>query len=546
VLAKATLIILVSANLLFVWRRLLSFLRYFQQEEYNNTRFIAWIKTNKAFDTRASLILVLALLGHLVVPGSGASLLLGMVAAGALIFVGYVLEGDPRTTGKIKLNMTERATKTAWVAYGMLAVIGLLPLMGLWWSCCTSGGPTITSAAIAGIIMAQLTPAALMLATILLSPAEKRLQQYYYADAQRILKEVDPFIIGITGSYGKTGAKAALGDLLTQTLGSTFWPKKSINTVMGITRTIRETMRPHHKYAVIEMGAYNIGSIKRLCEFTPPKAALVTAVGIMHLERFGTPENVYKAKSEIAQALPLDGILVCNGDSPNARRMAEEHKRATTILYGFDLSKGPLDCFATDITYDDSGTSFVVHFKGQRYPGKTPLLGRPALSNVLGAFAMACALGAEPAFAVACMGNLPPVDNRLVLDKGSKVSYLRDAYNSNPTGFEAALDVLKQLPATRRVLITPGMIELGEMQFEENKRLARMAGSVCDLVYVVGPTNREALLAGLAEANFPRTKTIIADTRDEAFKVLAEQSAQGDLVLIENDLGDLHEGKVRL
>ena len=305
-------------------------------------------------------------------------------------------------------------------------------------------------------------------------------------------------------------------------------------------------MRPHNKYAVIEMGAYNIGSIKRLCEFTPPKAALVTAVGIMHLERFGNPENVYKAKSEIAQALPLDGILVCNGDSPNARRMAEEHKRATTILYGFDLSKGQLDCFATDITYDESGTSFVIHCKGQRYPGKTPLLGRPALSNVLGAFAMACALGAEPAFAVACMGNLPPVDNRLVLDKGSKVSYLRDAYNSNPTGFEAALDVLKQLPATRRVLITPGMIELGEMQFEENKRLARMAGSVCDLVYVVGPTNREALLAGLAEANFPRTKTIIADTRDEAFKVLAEQSAQGDLVLIENDLGDLHEGKVRL
>lgn len=536
---------LVSANLLFGWRRLLSFLRYFQQEEYNNPRFIAWIKANRAFDTRASLILILALIGHLLFSGSGASLLLGLGAAGALLVVAYILEGDPRSTGKIKLTMTDRATKTAWVAYGMLAIIGLIPLMGLWCSCCTSGGPTITSAAVTGIIMAQLTPAALMLATILLSPAEKRVQQHYYADAQRILKENDPFIIGITGSYGKTGAKAALGDLLTQTLGSTFWPKKSINTVMGITRTIRETMRPHHKYAVIEMGAYNIGSIKRLCDFTPPKAALVTAVGIMHLERFGSPENVYKAKSEIAQALPPDGILVCNGDSANARRMAEEHKRATTLLYGFDLSKGQLDCFATDVAYDESGTSFVIHFKGQRYPGKTPLLGRPALSNVLGAFTMACALGAEPTFAVACMGNLPPVDNRLVLDKGSKVSYLRDAYNSNPTGFEAALDVLKQLPATRRVLITPGMIELGDMQFEENKRLARMAGSVCDLVYVVGPTNREALLAGLAEANFPRTKTVIADTRDEAFKVLAEQSGQGDLVLIENDLGDLHEGKVR-
>ena len=543
-LAKLITITLIAAILLFTWRRTLSYLRYFQQEEYNATRFIDWIKSNRAYDTRGSLVLLVALIAHLIFPGSGASLLIALASAALLLFVANVVEGDPRTTGKIRLNMTQRATKTAWVAYAMLAIIGLIPL---WGSCCSCsrGSAPLTLTAICGILMAQLTPAALMLATKILSPAEKRLQQYYYNDAKRILAEVNPFVIGITGSYGKTGAKAALGDLLTQTLGSTFWPKKSINTVMGITRTIRETMRPHHKYAVIEMGAYNIGSIKRLCDFTPPKAALVTAVGIMHLERFGSPENVYMAKSEIAQALPEDGILVCNGDSPNARRMAEQHKRRTTLLYGFDLTKGPLDCFATDITYDENGTAFVVHYKGQRYPGRTPLLGRPALSNALGAFTMACALGAEPAFAVACMGNLPPVDNRLVLDKGASVSYLRDAYNSNPTGFEAALDVLKNLSATRRILITPGMIELGDQQYEENKRLARMAASVCDIVYVVGTTNREAILAGLTEADFPRTKTIIADTRDEAFKLLSEQSAGGDLVLIENDLGDLHEGKVR-
>ena len=543
-LAKLTTMILIVAILIFTWRRTLSYLRYFQQEEYNTTRFIAWITSNRAYDTRGSLILLLALIAHLIFPGSGASLLIALASAALLLFVANVLEEDPRTSGKIRLNMTQRATKTAWVAYAMLALIGLVPL---WSSCCSCshGSAPLTLTAICGILMTHLTPVALMLATKILSPAEKRLQDYYYNDAKRILAEVNPFIIGITGSYGKTGAKAALGDLLTQTLGSTFWPKKSINTVMGITRTIRETMRPHHTYAVIEMGAYNIGSIKRLCDFTPPKAALVTAVGIMHLERFGSPENVYTAKSEIAQALPEDGILVCNGDSPNARRMAEEHKRRTTLLYGFDLTKGPLDCFATDITYDENGTSFVIHYRGERYPGRTPLLGRPALSNALGAFTMACALGAEPAFAVACMGNLPPVDNRLVLDKGATVSYLRDAYNSNPTGFEAALEVLKNLPATRRILITPGMIELGDMQYEENKRIAQRAGSVCDLVYVVGTTNRDAILAGLAEAEFPRSKTIIADTRDEAFQLLGEQSAAGDLVLIENDLGDLHEGKVR-
>lgn len=543
-LAKITTLTLIVAILAFAWRRTLSYLRYFQQEEYNSTRFIAWIKSNRAFDTRGSLVLLLALIAHILFPGSGASFLIALLSAATLFVVAYVIEGDPRTTGKIRLNMTERATKTAWVAYGMLAILGVMPLFGLCCSC-SQGSAPLTLTALCGIVIAQVTPAALMLATKILSPAEKRLQKYYYDDAKRILADVNPFVIGITGSYGKTGAKAALGDLLTQTVGSTFWPKKSINTVMGITRTIRETMRPHHKYAVIEMGAYNIGSIRRLCEFTPPRAALVTAVGIMHLERFGSPENVYTAKSEIAQALPEDGLLVCNGDSPNARRMAEQHKRGTTLLYGFDLSKGPLDCFATDISYDEHGTSFVIHYKGERFPGRTPLLGRPALSNALGAFTMACALGAQPAFAVACMGNLPPVDNRLVLDKGSRVSYLRDAYNSNPTGFEAALDVLKNLPAQRRILITPGMIELGDMQHEENKRLATMASSVCDRIYVVGITNRDAILAGLTEANFPRTKTIIADTRDEAFNTLAEQSAEGDLVLIENDLGDLHEGKVR-
>ncbi len=377
-LAKVTTIILIASILRFAWRRTLSYMRYFQQEEYNATRFIAWLKSSRAFDTRGSLILLLALIAHLIFPGSSASLLIALAAAGTLIFVGDVLEGDPRRSGKIRLNMTQRATKTAWVAYGALAIIGLIPLWGLCCSC-SHGAPPLPLTPICGILIVQLTPVALMLATKLLSPAERSLQNYYYNDAKRILAETNPFVIGITGSYGKTGAKAALGDLLTQTLGSTFWPKKSINTVMGITRTIRETMRPHHKYAVIEMGAYNIGSIKRLCDFTPPKAALVTAVGIMHLERFGSPENVYKAKSEIAQALPEDGILVCNGDSPNARRMAEEHKRKTTLLYGFDLSKGPLDCFATDITYDENGTSFVIHYRGERYPGRTPLLGRPAL-----------------------------------------------------------------------------------------------------------------------------------------------------------------------
>ena len=537
--------ILAAGLLAFGWRRALSYLRYYQQEEYSSKRFWGWLKDKRAFDTRGSLVVVAVAVLTWAIPGRFLQLIVSILGAAALLAIVGYYEEDPRKVGKIKLSMTPRASKIAWVAFGAFALLTILPLC---FGCCTTchaARPAVTNLSLYAIFLVELPPFLLMLANTILWPAEKALQDRYYNDAKRILYEVDPFVIGITGSYGKTGAKAALGELLNQCLAPTFWPKKSINTVMGITRAIREDLTQQHSYAVMEMGAYNIGSIKRLCDFTPPKAALVTAVGIMHLERFGSPENVFIAKSEIAQALPADGILVCNGDSPNARRMAAQHANKKVLLYGLDTSAGSLDCHATDILFSEKGTSFVIHWKGSTYAGTTPLLGRPALLNILGAFTMACALGADPTYATACLANLEPVDNRLVLDRKQEISYLRDAYNSNPTGFEAALEVLKDLPATRRIVMTPGMVELGDQQFEQNKRLASIAASVADLFIVVGKINREALTAGLNSANFAKEKLVVVDTRDEAFSVISSRGAKGDLVLIENDLGDLLEGRVK-
>jgi UDP-N-acetylmuramoyl-tripeptide--D-alanyl-D-alanine ligase len=546
VVSKLSVIILVLGVLEFGHRRILTFLRYFQQEEYSTTRFTTWIRERRAIDTRGTAILASVGLLSIFFPGEWLSLLFSVLGAGALICVVRVLEEDPRRSGKIKLNMTQRASKITLVAFGCYAIAALIPIVAFCPSCCGSSERAVAYTALWGLVLVHSPALFLIIANKILWPAERALQERYYRDAQRILREVHPFVIGITGSYGKTGAKAALGDLLTQCLGPTFWPRKSINTVMGITRTIRETLKPYHRYAVIEMGAYQKGSIRRLCDFTPPQAALVTAVGIMHLERFGSPENVYLAKSEIAQAVPADGILVCNGDSPNARRMASEHKRATTLLYGLDQSAGPLDCYASDLSFDERGTSFTIHWRGESFRGRTPLLGRPALSNALGAFTMACALGASPAYAVACMANLEPVDNRLVFDRKPGTSFLRDAYNSNPTGFAAALEVLKDLPAKRRIVMTPGMIELGDQQSAENRRLAAMCAGVADMVIVVGRVNREAILAGLSDAAYPQEKIVTVDSRAEAFETLSDREQPGDLVLIENDLGDLHEGAVRL
>jgi UDP-N-acetylmuramoyl-tripeptide--D-alanyl-D-alanine ligase len=544
VLTKLASFLFLGCTLAFCSRRILAYLRYYQQEEYNERRFVAWLTANSAIDSRGTACASIVMLLSLFVARSGFNLLAALLGGAALIFIAYFIEEDPRRSGKLKLNMTQRARKIHLVSCVLIGVLAAPALLITTLLCPCS---PLLFGIFAGycILLIQSPPWILLPANKLLSPFEKRLQAYYLADAKRILAEVNPYIIGITGSYGKTGAKAALGDLLQQCLGPTFWPKKSINTVMGITRTVREELKAHHRYAVIEMGAYNIGSIKRLCDFTPPKAALVTAVGIMHLERFGSPENVYRAKSEIAQAVPSDGILVCNGDSPNARRMSRQYDKRTTLLYGLDLSAGHLDCYASDLRFDDQGSSFTIHWNGQQLATRTPLLGRPAVSNILGAFTLACALGAEPTYATAVIASMQPVDNRLVLDKSGSVSFLRDAYNSNPTGFASALEVLGGLEAQRRILITPGMIELGDLQYEENRRLAALAAEVCDIVIVVGKINRDALIAGLDDAQFELAKRRIVSSRDDAFELLRKEQCAGDLILIENDLPDLHENSVR-
>lgn len=536
--------IFLAGVLVFGWRRTLSYLRFYQQEGYSNTRFRSWLLDKRAFDTRGTLTAVSVAALSWLSYSPVLHFALSILGAGVLGVIVTLFEEDPRHSGKIRLVLTQRAHKMVWVSFGLFTVLTCIPL-ALTCTACNSASLPLTKAALAAVVLVQLPPLLLMLANTALWPAEKALQASLYDDAKGKLAEISPFVVGITGSYGKTGAKAALGELLNQCLGATFWPKKSINTVMGITRAIREELHPHHRYAVMEMGAYNIGSIKRLCEFTPPKAALVTSVGIMHLERFGSPENVYTAKSEIAQALPPDGILVCNGDSPNARRMAEQYSPPTTLLYGLNTSSGHLDCYATEISFSEKGTACTIHWKGEAFPAFTPLLGRPALLNILGAFTMACALGADPRYAVACLANLEPVDNRLVLDRSGTVSFLRDAYNSNPVGFEAALEVLQSLPATQRVVMTPGMIELGNQQFEQNRRIAARAAEVADIVIVVGKTNRDALLSGLRDAQYAEEKIVIVESREDAFAAVQDRCERGALVLIENDLGDLHEGKVR-
>ena len=271
----------------FAARRLLTYLHLFQQEEYDNRRFVAWWAGARAFDKRLSLTLLLIGIGELVA-GAHDPGWLWTGAAGLALIGAAALERDPRKDAKKKLAMTARAKRIYLIALALLAVVAAIVVL------------TIDSV-LGWLIPVQAVPFALVAANLLLAPAETRVQRRYWQEAHDKLLRLNPVVIGVTGSYGKTSVKHILGHIL-ESAAPTLITPGSVNTAMGIARIVRERLGSHHRF-VVEMGAYGIGSIRRLCELAPPQLGIVTAIGKAHYERFKTLEAVASAKFELAEAV---------------------------------------------------------------------------------------------------------------------------------------------------------------------------------------------------------------------------------------------------
>jgi UDP-N-acetylmuramoyl-tripeptide--D-alanyl-D-alanine ligase len=511
----------------FAWlaiRRLLAYLRYFQQEGYEHLRFLRWANVRSLTDPAFWVAMASAFL-----------FLVDPLTAVVLFTVGSIVLGvvqpDPRGSGKIPLRMTWRARRVLTVAV-ILTLAAFVVAMRVFMD------TEVRAPLVAASIVIAVLPLMLVAANAVLVPYERYTQRSYYSAAVAKLARVHPFVIGITGSYGKSSSKAMLAHIL-QFQAPTLAATGSINTVMGVTRHIREDLVPGHRFMIVEMGAYAVGSIKRLCDLTPPAAALITAVGDMHLERFGSTEAIKQAKSELARALPPGGILVVNADSPNALRIANESNHVRVYLYG-EHHTGALDTRVEQIRFTKQGTHFVLQTPDRAFPCFTPLLGRPIIVNLAGAFTLAVAVGLDPEIAVAAFRTLTPVANRLEVVEDAGITWIRDAYNSNQFGFRAALEVAADLPASRRILVTPGVIELGAEQHTINRTLSREAAAICDATLVVSETNRAAFVEGHHEAA-RENRLVAVPTRGEAFRWLREHMQDGDVVILENDLPDLYE-----
>jgi UDP-N-acetylmuramoyl-tripeptide--D-alanyl-D-alanine ligase len=520
--------------------RIRRWLHLLQLEHYENERLIGlWPRRLDLQHTNAFGLSATAFVAAAVCDAAGAD-----DATGALLLA---VGGISAATGIAEWRRTEKKpfvfTGRAKRLYAVALAPGLV-VLGLAVALADATHAGAFTALAVGLVLVAAAPLVLAGANCALAPVERRVNRRFVDAALAKLAAIAPLTVGITGSYGKTTTKFCVGAVLSRTK-RTLVTRASFNTYLGVTRTINEDLTPEDEAFVVEMGAYRRGDVAELCELTKPTIGIVTAIGPMHLERFGSIEEIEAAKGELAEALPAAGRLITNADDPACRRIAGR-SQAPVTLFGIDATDA--DVRATDLRITSGRAAFTLHLLDRAHPVESKLLGRHNVRNLLAAAACGLVIGVRDNEIVAALGSVEPPPHRLapIVNRATGVVVIDDAYNSNPEGAAGALEVLAEHEASRRLLVTPGMVELGDRQDDANQEFGRQAGRVCDLVVLVGPEQTEPIRLGLLEAGLDGDRIVVASDIEHATSELARLVRAGDVVLFENDLPDTYtNGRAR-
>lgn len=498
-------------------------LHMLQLESYQLPGYFRWLRQNpgRAFARQClpSLGAFAALALMRLLAQNGYSQLVASLAALLLSVLVYVQV--KRLPAKKPLVVTKRAFRLLLVQLALGFALSLALLLPFVWP--------------AAYLLPALSCLSLALSAVLAAPMERAVNNWYFRDAQRMLLAREGLIrVGITGSYGKTSTKFILGTILQEKYRVLVTPS-SFNTPMGVTRVIREQLRPEHEVFVAEMGARHVGDIREMCQLVHPTLGLLTSVGPQHLETFGSIEKVAATKNELIECLPEDGQAYFAADGGWCEVLYAQCRKPKTLA---GLKEGAPFC-AKDISVSPSGTSFTLVTPQGEIPCVSPLLGKHNVQNVVLCAAAAQGLGLSLEQIASGIAKLEPVEHRLQLIHGAGgVTVIDDAFNANPEGARASMEVLSGFPG-RRVVVTPGLVELGEEEAERNRALGRQIAAAADIALLVGKEKRvQPLFEGLEEAGFPKANAHRMENLDQATAFLAQNGRPGDVVLFENDLPD--------
>ncbi len=500
-------------------------LHILQQSGYDNKRLWRYMKSHYKFvygiNELLPLIAILIMTRYF---------LFGLVLNAVFLYYNtrFFNIANTRYVAKLGLNVTDRVKRliASFSVVTLIAVIALFAVLRI---------DNLVELYLIMTIVTYIVYVLLMIANQINQPIEAQVRQKFQNMAKaKLAKHQELFVIGITGSYGKTSIKNIVGNVLGE-IEPTLITPESYNTPNGLTITVNNFLNPFHKNFVAEMGAYYEGEIKELVDLVSPKIGIVSSVGPQHLETFKTMETIQKTKLELIEGLPTDGLGILNYDNKYIREY--EIKNSVEVKY-YSLENEEADLYGYDVRYLDGMMAFKIKLDGEVYEVETKLLGIHSVQNIMASILVAQYKGIEISKAIAAIKKLKPVKNRLEYKYvNSKLSIIDDAFNSNPEGIREAIKILGNYENKKRILITPGLIDLGSKTEEIHNDLGAYLTDYVDEVYIVGKLNREAIIKGINSTDFDTENVYECDNFIDAYEIATNQDLE-KVVLIANDLPD--------
>ena len=493
-------------------------LHIMQLEHYYKDRYLKWLKNNKqeVFDFKRLALLLISSIVIFINENIGV----------ALTIITYLLLilAFPRKKEKTPFVVTKRVKRQLWRYNDLFIILGIIL--------------NVFNKIYLVVMLNILTIFSYIFVYIVVfrnDGLEKRINKKFCKEAsEKLAENANMKVVGITGSFGKTSTKHVINTILSQKYNCLMTPA-SYNTTMGVVRTINEMLKPIHNTFICEMGAKYIGDVKEICDIVHPDIAVITAVGPQHLDTFKTVENVAKAKFELVDSLNDEkGLAFVNWEDENIRKVNITKK---FVKYGLHNDS---DYYAENIETTEKGSSFdVVMPKNRRINIKTKLLGKLNVLNIVCGVAVADKMGLSDEEIKMGVKFIKPVEHRLELRPNPNGSVIiDDAYNSNERGAQMALEVLGSFKGKQRILITPGIVDLGNKAYEINKNLGKEATKYSDFIIFVGEKQAGPLLDGVKETKYPENQVMVAKNLEEANKKMYELMDANTVVLLENDLPD--------
>ncbi len=547
-LNKFIIILLVVLWIYLIINRSKFFLHMMQLEGYENNNYRKWIlESDKAYSIRLKksikhlFIIMIIYLILVLLTNKGVQFRIFILYTFYIIWALYMFSTKITHEGAKKpLVFTRRATRL-YITNLILNIVLLLIIFTLYIK--NTDNRILFSPIILfiGSILYYFQSETIYLSNILVKPIEDTINRRYFEQAQeKIASMKDLHVIGITGSFGKTSTKFIVGTILKQKYRVLNTPE-SYNTPMGLSKVINDKLTDEHQVFIAEMGARNIGDIKELAELTKPKIGVITSIGPAHLETFKNIDNIMKTKYELIEELPTDGIAIFNYDNEYVKKLADKTFKEK-ILYGIENTE-ELDIYAEDVEVSELGSTFTIKDNnGNSIRCTTKLLGKHNIYNILAGVSVAVAMGLNFEEIKQGIQKIEPIPHRLnIINPGTGIIIIDDAFNSNPIGAKAALEVLNQFKDGRKIIVTPGMIELGEKEEEANREFGTNIGKVCDYVILVGKKRTIPIYEGLRDGGYSENNIFIVEDLDEATEVIKTIARPKDVILFENDLPDNYD-----